>query len=259
MKMSTLPIKKRKKVAHDLNKGPLQTITSYKLAFAPRRGKSANLIKNRDNLTSGSKFYQDTTYRNHFGEKRKTKVKNNFLQTSALFHFVKNNHRGHALRANMFHPSGQKRSVSSRSIPIQPAKYAKDRWYGDGQRLNNGNAYQEHYPGHYGGFAKKNRERFDNLGSYPKLPMSGITTKKRFFTPRKVDTSVDRGLRKMMRDFDRTTETMKNCLRDRKIAETKSQFNERNGEINSKIHTGRDNVAKHELEQLMGGFYYDPN
>lgn len=258
--MSALPLKRKKprKIAHDLNKGPFQNLTSYKMDYSNRRGKSATPLKASDNLQCGRKFFKNTTYEANFRQKRKTRVKKNFLATSLLFDQIKQQHRGQAFKANFYHPSGHRRSKSSRMITLQPPKYKKDQWHGDYLPLQNSKAFTQNYPGHYQGFAKKNNDRFDNLQTYPDMNTLNMTTRDRFLRGRKnIDFTTNEGLREMIRNFDRSTEKMRRRWKDGVRAETRSQFNERNGEINGKIHTGRDVVAKRELEQLMGGFYYD--
>ena len=170
--------KRPKKVAYDMNRGPLQKVTSYALDFD-------------ENLD------------------------------------------GHQLKQFTFKKKG---------------------WHGDGQPLYNRNRYKDDYKGHYKGYAKRYKDHFDTLQTYPKIGLNKATANRHY---RKVKNfKQGRELYQMNRDFDRTTEQVKPVVRVDKVPETKSKFNSENGEINSKIHTGRDRVAMHDIGQLMGGYYY---
>ena len=171
--------KRRKKIAHDLNRGPIQKVTSYQLEY--------------DDSNADHKLRQIT--------------------------------------------------------------FKKQGWYGDNYPLNNRNQYHDDYKGHYKGYAKRYKDHFDTLQTYPKIKLNKATANRHY--EKTQNFKMSKGLYNLNKDFDRTTEQVKPCAKVNKRTEAESEFNSKNGEINSKKYTGKDTVAKYNIEQLMGGYYYD--
>jgi hypothetical protein len=246
------------RLPYDHNRGPCQVTTEFREKYRNRGGKKADELRNPDNLKNGPQFYKDTAYGQHYkNTKGDPKVKDGFKLDVDLHGRIKESHNGKRLQVDKNHPDRKVGGKKRPDLDLKPSGFEKDKWYGDKIPLNNGNAQREHYGGHYDRFAKRQDERFNNLHAHPNINAHKNTTTARHFVAKERQRDLDRGCNNMNRDYDRTTEQVKPCNRVDKITTYKAKHHPKNGEINSKIHTGQDVIAKKEFGQLMGGYYYD--
>jgi hypothetical protein len=248
--------KNRKKVAKDIGKGGAQGMTAYRMQYRSHDIKRDQNWKRSDNIFFGTKFTDQTNYKSQFkGAEDAKKINEDFHLNKKLLAKNKDANFYDSWQSSINYP--KQRALSHANI--KATTWKKDKWYGDKTPLDSNSVYKKYFQGYYDqkDFAKKPLKRLDTIAhTHENIRPMRSTSYNRYYKEKERSYDTDKGIRQLNRDYDKTTEQMKPCHRVEQYTENRIQFNPRNAQINSKVHTGKDKKVMNELLQLMNNYQF---
>jgi hypothetical protein len=248
--------KNRKKIAKDVHKGATEGMTAYRMQYRSHDIKRDQNLKRPDNIFFGTKFTDKTIYKDNFkNDSDKKKINDEYLLNKKLLKNNKNANFYDSWKTEIKYPHQRSQSHTQ----IKAPSWKKDKWYGDKSPLETNTVYNKYFQGYYDkkNFAGKPIRPVDNIPhTHQNIRQDRSTSYKRYYEKQERSYDADKGIRKLNKEFDKTTEQMKPCIRAEKYTENKMQFNPRNAKIDKKIHTGKDVKIMNELLQIMNNYQF---
>lgn len=247
----------RKKVAKDIEKGAPQNVTAYRMQYRSHDVKRDQNWKRPDNIFFGTKFTDKTNYKEAFKNMMNDKkIKEEYLLNKDLKTKNKDANFYDNLNGGAIYPIERKANSQMR---IKSPSWKKDRWYGDNTPMEKNTVYQKYFQ-QYQEAQRAKAKPIRPIDSIPHThenirPMRS-TSYKRYYRENERSYDVDKGIRNLNKDFDKTTEQIKPCHTIDKVTETRQQFNITNARIDLKPHTGKDLRVRNELLQLMNNYEF---
>ena len=235
-------------------KSPMKGKSEYKREYVGQDGKAPAELRTPDNINFGDVAFHNTTQKTAFnGYRDDPQVKEGHQNTQGLKLNIKEEGRfGHLFKGKEEHVERYNKPQNGNEAVVKTARWVKGQDKRPDLPFEGKSSQKRDYRGHSADFARRQNERFDNLGPAKDSKVNNASNYQEKHAHKQPNTLVDSTLHGINKDLDRRVEPGFRAYN----VPSESTYKREHSRTPNKDAAARDNFMKSTLQQMHSGFQY---